>query len=44
MNDLMIDTENTIRHLDTKIQNTFRYLVTEKVKQVITTNTHNTLH
>ena len=41
---LIIDTENAITHLDTKIKNTFRYLATKKVKQIITTNTHNTLH
>jgi len=44
ISDLIIDIENTIIHLDTKIQNTFRYLTTKKVKQITTTNTHNTLH
>ena len=43
-NDLIIDTRNVIRYLDTKVQNTFRYLATRKIKQFITTNTHNTLH
>jgi len=40
ISDLIIDTENAIRHLDTKIQNTFRDLVTKKVQQLITTKTH----
>ena len=40
---LIIDTENAIRHLDTKIQNTFLYSATKKVKQILT-NSHNTLH
>jgi hypothetical protein len=29
INNLIIDTENAVRHLDTKIQNTFRYLATK---------------
>jgi hypothetical protein len=44
VNELIIDTENAIRHLDTKIQNTFRYLATRDIKQIIKTNTPNTLH
>jgi hypothetical protein len=43
-NELIIDKENTIRYLDEKIQNTFRYLATRKIKQIIETNTHNTLY
>jgi len=31
--------ENAVRYLDTKIQNTMRYLATEKIKQIIDTNT-----
>ena len=31
INTLIVDTENTIRHLDIKIQNTFRYLSTKKI-------------
>jgi hypothetical protein len=44
INELIIDTENAITDLDSKIQNTFRHLATKKVKHIITTNTHNTLH
>jgi hypothetical protein len=29
---------------DIKIQNTFRYLATNKIKQITETNTHNTVH
>jgi hypothetical protein len=43
ISDLIIDNENAIRYLDTKIQNTFRYLATKNVKQTMTTNTHKTL-
>jgi hypothetical protein len=32
INTLIIDTENAIKNLDTKIQNTFRYLATKKIK------------
>jgi hypothetical protein len=38
INDLITDTENAIRHLDPKIQNTFRHMATKKIKQIITTN------
>ena len=44
INDLIIDTEKAIRHLDTKIQNMFWYPATRKVRLIITTNTHNTPH
>jgi len=44
INDLIIDKESAIRYTDTKIQNTFRYLATRKIKQIIITNTHNYLH
>jgi hypothetical protein len=44
VNELIIDTENTIRQLDPKMQNTFRYLATKKIKQIMTTTTHNALH
>ena len=40
INKLITDTENAIRHLDLKIQNTFRHQATTKFKQI----THNTLH
>ena len=39
-----MDTDNAIRYRDTKILNTFRYLAGRKIKQIIETNTHNTLH
>jgi hypothetical protein len=32
INTLIIDIENAIRNLDTKIQNTFRYPATKKIK------------
>ena len=41
MNELIIDTENAIRHLQPNIQSTFWYLA---IKQIMTTNTHNTVH
>ena len=44
INTLIIDTENAIRHLDIRIQNTFRYLTSRKMKQIAETNTYNTLH
>jgi hypothetical protein len=44
INELIIDTENVIRQLDPKLQNTFRYMTSTKIKQIMTTNTHHTLH
>ena len=44
INTLIVDTENAIRHLDIKIQNTFRYLATKKIKQITEENKYNTLH
>jgi len=38
INDLITDTENAIRQLDPKIQNTYRHMATKKIKQIITTN------
>ena len=35
--------KNAIRFLDTRIQNTFRYLSNKKIKQISETNTHNAL-
>jgi hypothetical protein len=43
INELIIGTQNAIRHLDSKIQNTFRHLATKKVKQIITINILSTL-
>jgi hypothetical protein len=42
--ELIIDTENVIRQLEPKIQNTFRYLATKKNKQIMTTTRCNTPH
>ena len=42
--ELIIDTENAIRQMVPKMQNTFQYLATKKIKQIMTTTTHNTLH
>jgi hypothetical protein len=44
LNELIIDTENAVRQLDPKMQNTFRYLATKKIKQIMTTTRRNTLH
>ena len=44
INNLTIDTENAIRHLDPKIQNTFRHMATNKIKQIITTNRSQTIN
>ena len=44
INELIIDTENAIRQLDPKVQNTFRYMATTKVKQIMASSTHHTLH
>jgi hypothetical protein len=44
INELIIGTENAIRHLQSNIQNTFRYLTTKKIKQIKEFNRHNTLH
>jgi uncharacterized protein YpuA (DUF1002 family) len=32
INELITDTENAIRHLEPKMQNTFQYLATKKIK------------
>jgi hypothetical protein len=44
INEHIIDMENAIRQLDPRIQNTFRYMASTKIKQIMTTNTHHTLH
>jgi len=44
INNLIIDTENAIRHLDPKIQNTFRHMTTNKMKQIITTSRSQIIH
>jgi len=44
INELIIDTENAIRHLQSNIQNTFRYLEAKKIKQIKESNRHNTMH
>lgn len=41
---LIVDTENTVRYPDVKIQNTFRYPAARKIKQITEINTHNILH
>jgi hypothetical protein len=42
--DLIIDTENAIKHLQGNMQNTFRYMAAKKIKQVKESNRHNTMH
>jgi hypothetical protein len=44
INELIIDTENAIRKLDPKIQNTFRYMTSTKIKQIMAANTHHTFY
>jgi len=44
INELIIDTENAIRYLQSNIQNTFRYLAAKKIKQIKESNRHNTMH
>jgi fructose-1,6-bisphosphatase/sedoheptulose 1,7-bisphosphatase-like protein len=43
INELIIDTENAIRNLQSNTQNTFRYLAAKKIKQIKESNRHNTL-
>ena len=42
--ELIIDTENAIRYLGTKIQRTYGYLATKQFKNIMMNNKHNTLH
>ena len=35
INELIIDTENTIRQLDPKIQSLFQYLAAKKIKEIL---------
>ena len=44
INELIIDTENAIRHLESKIQNTYRYLATKRIKQIKEINKYNPVH
>jgi hypothetical protein len=44
INELIIDTENAIRQLEPKVQDTFRHLATRKIKQIATANMQNSLH
>jgi hypothetical protein len=44
INELIVDTENAIRQLDPKLQNTYRHLATKQIKHIMTTNKHNILH
>jgi hypothetical protein len=44
INELIIDTENAIRQMEPKMHNSFRYLATKKIKQIMTNTTQNTLH
>ena len=43
INELIIDMENAIRHLEPKIQNTYHYLAAKQIKHIMT-NRQNTLH
>jgi tRNA U34 5-carboxymethylaminomethyl modifying GTPase MnmE/TrmE len=44
INELIVDTENAIRNLQSNMQNTFRHLAAKKVKQIKESNRHNTIH
>jgi hypothetical protein len=44
INELIIDTENAIRHLPSSKQNTFRYMAAKKIQQIKESNRHNTMH
>jgi hypothetical protein len=44
LQDLIIDTENAIKQLDVKEQNTYCFLACKKLKQIQNTNTKNMLH
>jgi len=44
INELTMDTENAVRLLEPKIQNTYRYLADKKIKHNLRTNRQNTLH
>jgi hypothetical protein len=44
INELIVDTENAIRQLEPKIQNTYRHLAAKQIKHIITTNRSNVLH
>ena len=44
INKLIFNTENVIRCLEPKIQNTFRYLASKQIKHILMTNWHNILH
>jgi hypothetical protein len=44
VNGLIVDTENAIRQLEPKIQNTYRKLAAKQIKHIIKTNRHNVLY
>jgi len=44
INELIVDTENTIRALEPKIQNTYRHLATKQIKHISMTSRKNILH
>jgi hypothetical protein len=44
INELIIGTENAIRHLHNSMQNTFRHVAAKKIKQMKASNRHNTMH
>jgi len=44
INEHIVDTESAIRQLNPKIQSPLRYLAATKIKQILTSNAHDTLH
>jgi len=43
INQVITDTENTIRYLNAKMQNSYRYLTNRKIKEIIDNNTNKLL-
>jgi len=44
INELIVDTENAIRHLNSSVQNTFRYLAAKNIQQIKESNRQNIIH
>ena len=44
INELIIDTENAIKNLQSNIQNTFRYIEAKNITQIGESDRHNTVH
>jgi hypothetical protein len=42
--ELIIDTENAIRHLDVKLHNTYRIMASKKIKEIMELNKRSIQH